>query len=101
MVGLFLVRILYPMIFVATPFVIEVTDRLVVLALVYLVVRRHSGNFKALGLTFQNFNRNLLYGIIVGFILLGVSIFSERIYTTVLFLTPSQHPLVAQVEKAI
>ncbi|MBP2661386.1 MAG: Abortive infection protein [Firmicutes bacterium] len=101
MVGLFLVRILYPMIFVATPFVIEVTDRLVVLALVCLVVRRHNGNFKALGLTFQNFNRNLFYGIVVGFILLGVSIFSERIYTTVLFLTPSQHPLVAQVEKAI
>jgi membrane protease YdiL (CAAX protease family) len=101
MVGLFLVRILYPMIFVATPFVIEVTDRLVVLGLVCLVVRRHNGNFKALGLTFQNFNRNLFYGIVVGFILLGVSIFSERIYTTVLFLTPSQHPLVGQVEKAI
>jgi membrane protease YdiL (CAAX protease family) len=101
LVGLLLVRILYPMIAEVTPFVVEVTDRIVVLALVWIAVRRYKGNFKALGLTFQNFKADLLYGIVVGFILLVISIYSEKIYTTVLFLTPSQHPLVAQAEKAI
>ncbi len=100
-VGLLLVRVLYPMVVEVTPFVVEVTDRLVVLVLVWIAVRRYKGNFKTLGLTFQNFKINLLYGIVVGFVLLVISIYSEKIYTTVLFLTPSQHPLVAQTEKAI
>jgi membrane protease YdiL (CAAX protease family) len=100
LVGLLLVRVLYPMIFVVTPFVVEVTDRVVVLALVWLAVRNYKGNFNNLGLSLQNLNSNILYGVIIGFILLGFSIFSERIYTTVLFLAPSEHPLVAQVEKA-
>jgi membrane protease YdiL (CAAX protease family) len=101
LVGLLLVRVLYPMIFVVTPFIVEVTDRLVVLALVWLAVRNYKGNFNSLGLSLQNLNSNILYGVIIGVILLGVSIFSERIYTTVLFLTLSEHPLVAQVEKAV
>ncbi len=101
LVGLLLVRILYPLIVEVTPFVVEVTDRIVVLVLVWLAVRRYKGDFRTLGLTFQNFKINLLYGIFVGFLLLVISIYSEKIYTTVLFLTPSQHPLVAQAEKAI
>lgn len=100
-IGLVLVRILYPMVIAVTPFVIEVTDRFIVLMLVWIAVHRYKSSFNALGLTFQHFNANLCYGIAAGFILLGVSVFSEKIYTTMLFLTPSQHPLIAQVEKAV
>lgn len=99
-VGLLLVRIVYPMVMVATPFVIEVTDRIVVLLLVWLAVHKYKSSFKGLGLTFQHFTLSLCYGIAVGFILLGVSIFSERVYTTMLFFTPGPHPLISQVEKA-
>lgn len=101
LVGLFLVRILYPAIFVVTPFAVEVTDRVVVLILVWLAVRKYGGDVKRLGLSFQNMGSNIIRGLVIGFILLGVSVFSERIYTTVLFLTPSQHPLVVQVENAM
>jgi membrane protease YdiL (CAAX protease family) len=101
LVGLLLVRVLYPMIFVVTPFVVEVTDRVVVLALVWLMVRNCKGNFNNLGLSLENLSSNIFYGVMIGIILLGISVFSERLYTTVLFLTPSQHPLVAQVDKAV
>lgn len=100
-VGLVLVRVLYPMIFVVTPFVVEVTDRVVVLALVWVMVRNCKGNFNNLGLSLQNLKSHIFYGVMIGVVLLGVSIFSERIYTTVLFLTPSQHPLVAEVDNAV
>jgi membrane protease YdiL (CAAX protease family) len=100
-VGLVLVRVLYPLIFVVTPFVVEVTDRVVVLALVWIMVRNCKGNFNNLGLSLQNLKSHIFYGVMIGVVLLGVSIFSERIYTTVLFLTPSQHPLVAEVDKAV
>lgn len=99
--GLLLVRVLYPVFFVVTPFIVEVTDRVVVLILVWLAVRKYKGDYENLGLSFQNLTSNICYGLIIGVILLGVSIFSERIYTTVLFLTPSQHPLVTQAEKAV
>lgn len=100
-VGLLLVRVLYPMIFVVTPFVVEVTDRIVVLALVWVMVRNCKGNFNDLGLSLRNLSSNIFYGVMIGVVLLGISIFSERIYTTVLFLTPSQHPLVAEVDNAV
>ena len=100
LVGLLLVRILYPLLFTATPFVIEVTDRLVVLGLVWLTVRKYGGDFNKLGLSSDNLTANILKGMAVGFILLTVSIFSEKIYTTILFITPVQHPLVVQVENA-
>lgn len=101
LVGLLLVRVLYPLIFVVTPFVVEVTDRVVVLILVYLTVRSCNGNFKNLGLSLKNITANVVQGLLVGFLLLGVSVFSEKLYTTVLFLTPSQHPLLGQVESAV
>lgn len=101
LVGLLLVRVFYPLIFVVTPFVVEVTDRVVVLILVYWTVRSCKGNFRSLGLSFDNLTSNVLQGVLVGFILLGVSVFSEKLYTTVLFLTPSQHPLLVQVENAV
>jgi hypothetical protein len=39
-------------------------------------------------------------GLGAGAVLLAVSLFSERIYTTVLLISPTQHPLVALVEQA-
>lgn len=101
LVGLFLIRILYPLLFVVTPFVVEVTDRVVVLILVWLAIWRYKGDVHRLGLSFQNMSSNIIRGLVIGFILLGVSVFSERIYTTVLFITPSQHPLVVEVENAM
>lgn len=101
LVGLLLVRVLYPLIFVVTPFVVEITDRVVVLILVYLTVRSCNGNFQKLGLSLKNITANVVQGLLVGFLLLGVSVFSEKLYTTVLFLTPSQHPLLVRVENAV
>lgn len=101
LVGLLLVRVLYPLIFVVTPFVVEITDRVVVLILVYLTVRSCNGNFHSLGLSLENLTANVVQGLLVGFLLLGVSVFSEKLYTTALFLTPSPHPLLVQVENAV
>jgi len=99
-VGLLLVRFLYPLLFTVTPFIIEVTDRLVVIGLVWLTVRNCGGDFSKLGFTLDHLALNILKGMAVGFILLAVSIFSEKIYTTMLFITPAEHPLVVQAEKA-
>jgi membrane protease YdiL (CAAX protease family) len=99
-IGLLLVRLLYPLLFNATSFVIELTDRLVVLALVWITVRKYQQNLDGLGLSFRHFGRNAAKGLLAGIVLLGVSLYSERIYTTVLLLTPSQHPLVVQVQDA-
>jgi membrane protease YdiL (CAAX protease family) len=99
-VGVLLVRFLYPLIFDVTPFIIEVTDRLVVLGLVWFAVRRYGDDFSSLGLSFNHLGSNIAKGLVVGFILLAVSLFSEKIYTTMLFITPPDHPLVVQVEHA-
>lgn len=99
-VGLLLVRFIYPLLFAATPFIIEVTDRMVIIGLVWIGVKRCGGDFKELGFSLDHLSRNLLKGMIVGLILLAVSLFSEQIATTLLFLTPTSHPLVAQVEAA-
>ena len=99
-IGLLLVRVLCPLLFTVTPFIVEVTDRLVVLVLVWLTVRTSGSDVSKLGLSLDNLTANILKGMAVGFILLAVSIFSERIYTTMLFITPTDHPLLAQVENA-
>jgi len=99
-VGLLLVRVLYPLLFTATPFIIEVTDRFVVLGLIWITVRKYGSDFSKLGLSLDNLTTNIVKGMAVGFILLAVSIFSEKIYTTMLFITPMPHPLVVQVENA-
>ncbi|MEN6411689.1 MAG: type II CAAX endopeptidase family protein [Veillonellales bacterium] len=99
-VGLILVRLLYPLLFVAHSAVIEITDRLVMIGLVWLVIRQSRGNFSELGVSWDHLFANTLKGIGAGVFLLAISVFSERLYTTVLFLSPSQHPLVAQVEQA-
>lgn len=99
-VGIVLVRMLYPMLFEVTPGVVEVTDRAVIIVLVALTVQRYQGSFKDLGLSLKKPIRKIAAGLAAGTALLGVSIFSERIYSTVFFVSPSQHPLVAAVEKA-
>lgn len=100
LVGLVLVRFLYPLLFVATPNFIEITDRIVVMALVFITVHKYQPNLKQLGLSLDHVVRDIAAGIGAGIMLLFVSLYSERLYTTVLFLSPSQHPLVAQVENA-
>ncbi|MBC8016639.1 MAG: CPBP family intramembrane metalloprotease [Sporomusaceae bacterium] len=99
-VGLLLVRFLYPLLFTVTPFIIEVTDRLVVLGLVWFAVGKYGANLKDLGLSMDHLPANIVKGAAVGVILLAVSIFSEKLYSTVLFLTPTDHPLVAQAANA-
>jgi len=99
-VGLLLVRLLYPLLFTVTPFIIEVTDRFVVVIMVWFVVRKYDSDLSRLGLSFYQIGSNVIKGVVMGFFLLGCSVFSEKIYTTMLFLTPAQHPLVIQVKEA-
>lgn len=101
LVGMLLVRLLYPLLFEVTPFIIEVTDRLVVLALVWLTVRKYGGNFTSFGLSFTKIGIHIAQGAAIGFLLLAVSLFSEKIYTTMLFVTPPDHPLIKEVENAV
>lgn len=100
-IGLLLVRIVYPLIFPITPFIIEVTDRMVITWLVWLGVRRCGGNLKELGFSFHHLTLNILKGVGAGLVLLAISIFNEKIVTPIFFVTPKSHPLVVQVENAI
>jgi len=97
--GAFLVRIVYPSWF-ATQTVVEITDRLVMISLVWLVAHRHGTALSSWGLPGRRLIASSAAGVAAGAVLLAVSIFSERVYTTVFFLTPSQHPLMAQVAGA-
>jgi CAAX amino terminal protease family. len=99
--GFVAVRLVYPLFFAAPPPVIEVTDRLIVIGLVWYAVRRHGGTLAAWGLSFVRPGRNLAAGLAAGAGLLAVSLFTERIYTTVLLLSPTQHPLIAMVAQAV
>ncbi|MDR3592560.1 MAG: type II CAAX endopeptidase family protein [Negativicutes bacterium] len=99
LVGAFLVRTVYPGWF-ATQTVVEITDRLVMIGLVWLIVHRHGGHLGNWGLPGRRLVFGCAAGLGAGLVLLAVSIFSERIYTTVFYLTPSQHPLLAQVAGA-
>lgn len=100
LVGFIVVRLIYPLFFVAPPPVVEVTDRLVVIGLVWFTVRRHGGTLAAWGLALTRPLRNLAAGLGGGVALLAVSLFTERFYTTVFFLSPTQHPLLTLVEQA-
>ncbi|WP_378954215.1 CPBP family intramembrane glutamic endopeptidase [Pelosinus sp. sgz500959] len=99
-VGLLLVRFLYPLFFQPTPFIIEVTDRMVIIGLVWLGIGKCRKDFKRLGLSLDQLRNNILKGLAAGLVLLAVSMFSERIAATMLFAAPTQHPLVLQVENA-
>ena len=100
LVGFIVVRFIYPLFFVAPPPVVEVTDRLVVIGLVWFTVRRHGGTLAAWGLALTRPLRNLAVGLGGGMALLAVSLFTEHFYTTVFFLSPTQHPLLTLVEQA-
>ncbi|MPM67677.1 hypothetical protein SDC9_114601 [bioreactor metagenome] len=101
LVGMVLVRVIYPLMFTVTPSIVEITDRVVVIVLVAAAVWQYQGSFKDLGLSFKRPVRNIITGLAAGAVLLAVSLFSERIYTATLFVSPSQHPLVAQAERAV
>lgn len=98
--GLFLVQFVMPFIFPGSAFAIDVMDRLLVIGLVWLAVRKHHGDFRNLGLSLDRVGLRFMQGLIAGIGLLFVSLYSERLYSTVLFLTPTQHPLVAAVKNA-
>jgi membrane protease YdiL (CAAX protease family) len=101
LLGFILVRFIFPSLFVASQPIVEVTDRVVMVALVWLVVHKHGGNLRDWGLSSRHLGRNIAAGLGTGIVLLIVSIFSERVYTTLFLLAPSQHPLVVQVENAV
>lgn len=100
-VGILIVRLIYPFFFVASPFVIELTDRLLVVALVLWTVRHTNGDLKELGLSLNDWGKNVLKGLAGGTALLVMSLYSERLYTTLLLVSPTQHPIVAQVQAAL
>lgn len=98
--GAFLVRIIYPYLFTASSVVVEMTDRILVLLIIWYVLVKHRETWQHFGLSLQGVGKNFLLGLICGLILLAVSLFSERIYTTLLMIGPSEHPLVAQTKMA-
>lgn len=101
-VGLLLVRAVYPLLFgESSSFAVEMTDRLVVIGLVWFAVRTKHGTMQDIGLSTHKLGRNVFAGLLAGIFLLGVSMYSERLYATTLFATPVQHPLVAQVQQAL
>lgn len=100
-VGFVVIRFVYPFFFAAPPPVVEVTDRLVVVGLVWFALRRHGASLAAWGLSLARPLRDVATGLGAGAALLVVSMFTGRLYTTVLFLSPTQHPLVAAVEQAV
>ena len=98
--GLILVNMIFPALFSPTPFVIEMTDRVIVLILIGTVLYKYQTNVASLGFTKVKLLSSIGWGLFVGIVLLGVSSFSEKLLSSVFLLTPSQHPLVAQVEQA-
>lgn len=96
-IGLLLVQFVFPAAWTASTVIIELTDRLVVLLLIYVVVKRCGSSWCELGITGKHLFSNILWGLLVGLALLFVSLYSERMFTTLLLLTPSQHPLVTLV----
>lgn len=101
LLGLALVGAVLQPLFNASDSVVEIMDRVIMIALVWLTIKKHHGSLRDVGFSFKGLFRNVAYGILAGTLLLFVSMYSERLYTTALLLTPTQHPLVAQVEQAV
>lgn len=97
-IGLLLVQFIFPVAWTASTVIIELTDRLVILLLIYGVVKRCGSTWSELGITPKHLFANILWGFLTGIVLLFMSLYSERMFTTLLLLTPSQHPLVTLVE---
>jgi uncharacterized protein len=98
--GLLLVRYIFPSTWSTSAWALELADRLVVLGLVYIVVRREGSSWQEIGVKSKQWGLQIGWGLLVGILLLGVSIYSEKVFTTLLFVSPSQHPLVSLVEAA-
>lgn len=98
--GLIIVRLLYSVFGQPPTFIIDLVDRLVVIGLVFTTILSLQENLIGLGLSLRPSPRQLLFGVGAGIALLAVSIASERVYATTLLLTPTPHPLVAQVAVA-
>lgn len=101
LLGLTLVGAVFQPLFHASSSLIEISDRILMVLLVWFTIKKHRGRLKDVGFSLHGFLRNCAYGILGGAGLLGISMMSERLYTTLLFLEPTQHPLVAQVEQAV
>lgn len=86
--------------FEASSFWVEVTDRLVIVTLVWVAVRKHKSGFAQLRLSSRHLAVNVFWGLAAGMGLLSISTYSERLYTSVRMLSPSQHPLVSAVQTA-
>lgn len=100
--GLLLVRAVFPIIFgQSSPSLVEITDRIIMVTLVWYVVHKHRSSLENFGLTANRLGRNVVIGLLAGGVLLGVSMYSERLYATTLFDTPVQHPLITQIEQAV
>lgn len=98
--GLLLVRYIFPVTWSASAWTVELADRLIVLMLVYIVVRREGSSWNEMGIKSKKWGRQIGWGLFVGLLLLGMSIYSEKMFTTLLFVSPTQHPLVSLVEAA-
>lgn len=98
--GFILVRLLYPILFSPSAFIIEITDRVVVISLVALFVQQKGYRLSEFGLSLNRLSVNLLWGFSGGAGLLLISLFSERFLITYLLLTPTDHPLVSAVGQA-
>lgn len=100
-IGYVTIRFVYPLLFSAPPPMVEITDRLVVVGLVWFSLWRHGTTPREWGLTLKRWPANVAAGVGAGLLLLCVSLFSERLYTTLFLLTPTQHPLLVQVAAAV
>lgn len=98
--GLIIVRLLYSVLGQPSTFIIELVDRLLVIGLVFFTIINVQETLTGLGLSMDPGGRQFFFGIGAGIALLAVSVASERVYATTLLLTPTPHPLVAQVAAA-
>ena len=100
LIGFFLVSSVYADWFGSAQIAVEITDRILIIALVWLVIHKHGAKMAEWGFNIRHFVRNGAIGIAAGLGLFFISIFSERIYTAVFLLSPSQHPLISRIENA-
>lgn len=99
-IGMLVVRVIYPFFFVANSFIIECTDRVIVILLVWLSLRENNLSFYHFELAAQSSLKKIIWGLGAGFLLSAISLYSERLYVAALVMNPVQHPLVSQVQAA-
>lgn len=99
-VGLALVRLVLPLFGAVGPVAAEVSDRVLVVALVVAAVARRRGGWRDLGLTGRRWGSQVLWGLAAGTVLYAATFVSERLYTALFFATPLEHPLVTMTKQA-